>query len=79
MKHDSDSTENNINLEDILKEKPDFVVKIGTKYVSKNSPEAIRRGSPRYCLSDTPFHFLRAMEANDAKRLFKGSVVENRN
>lgn len=76
MEEDSIISENSINPDKILKDKSTLIVKCGTKFVAKNSPEAIRSGKPRYILVETPYKFNKAMEANDASRSVKGSSIE---
>lgn len=76
MEEESIFSENTINPDKILKDKSMLVVKCGSKYVAKNSPEAISKGKPRYILVETPYKFGMAMAANDACKAFSGAKIE---
>jgi hypothetical protein len=51
------------------------VVKLGDKFIEKNSPELIKVGKPRYVISPKPFRFYKESEAHDAARCLGGKVV----
>ena len=50
------------------------IVKVGNKFATKNTPENIKNGKPRYVLSDTAFRFYRETDAQEAARTLKGKV-----
>jgi hypothetical protein len=52
------------------------VVRVGEKYVAKNSPELIKTTGNRYVISDKFFRFYREVEAYDAARVMKGTVTK---
>ena len=52
-----------------------YIVKVGTQYAVKNTPEAIKAGKARYVLTDKENRFFKETEAQEAARALKGKVI----
>jgi len=56
-----------------LNKRSKFVLKVNGQFVAKNDSREIAKGRARYVIQDSPFFFLREIEAQDAKRYIEAN------